>query len=200
MPTHIQCFFLEPSTRAQQMLRRFCWADQGTKCTAPWGYHNAENVLEDIDFPLEGDPTYRGLDGYATLGDPFDRQDPKWPTSCPCGYLFEPTDQWQYDVTRKYRQLPSGDLYTHKDAPVGSIWYADWMTSTHHYNSGPDGHCLVVKTPGGEWVVDGPSSNNQPGWTRTGEPPLVTARPSILFPSSTPIYHGFLTDGWLIEC
>lgn len=63
---------------------------------------------------------------------------------------------------------------------------------------------LVVRTPGGDWHVDGPSKNGG-RWTRSGEPPNVTANPSILQqnPSvycGTREYHGFLRNGVLEEC
>jgi hypothetical protein len=60
---------------------------------------------------------------------------------------------------------------------------------------GPDGRCLVLKTPAGDWVIDGPASGGG-RWERTGVPPLITARPSILIPGQ---YHGWLTAGVLSD-
>lgn len=48
----------------------------------------------------------------------------------------------------------------------------------------------VIGPDGGEWVVDAKSSNGD-GWKVTGEPPLLTCRPSIRLSH----YHGYLTDG-----
>lgn len=64
------------------------------------------------------------------------------------------------------------------------------------------GRCLVVQTPAGEWVVDSPSANEKKPWQRTGEPPFVTASPSILFDGAHGgrAYHGWLRDGQLVEC
>lgn len=50
---------------------------------------------------------------------------------------------------------------------------------------------ICVLCPNGkEWCVDA-KSNNGDGWTVTGDPPLITAAPSILVPG----YHGFLQNG-----
>lgn len=79
-----------------------------------------------------------------------------------------------------YRPLPAGAMWT--DPDLG----------------------LTVRTPGGDWHVDRPSSSGG-RWTRSGDPPRITATPSILFSLDRPTvgqrsYHGFLTDGFLVEC
>lgn len=48
----------------------------------------------------------------------------------------------------------------------------------------------VLCPNGAEWCVDAKSSNGE-GWTVTGQPPTITAAPSILVPG----YHGFLQGG-----
>jgi hypothetical protein len=64
---------------------------------------------------------------------------------------------------------------------------------------GPDGIALaVILPPGGHtetWHPD-TGAKDGPPWTRTGTIPRVTCTPSIL----TNKYHGFLTDGFLVEC
>ncbi len=90
--------------------------------------------------------------------------------------------------------------------PPGAMWFAPWLTNLRdsiHFEALPadvraKGH-LLVKTPGGDWDVDSKSANGT-GWTRTGEPPLVTARPSIGVPWPEMKYHGFLSDGFLVPC
>lgn len=67
---------------------------------------------------------------------------------------------------------------------------------------GPDGHVHTLRTPGGDRVIDAPSPNGSK-WTRTGTPPILTARPSILAGRDSQgnrLYHGFLTDGILESC
>lgn len=78
-------------------------------------------------------------------------------------------------------------------APVGSMWNADWFAETNQ-KPGPDGMWLIVKTPGGDWFIDGPSNNGN-GWTREGTAPNITAHPSI--ETANKKYHGFLTAGKL---
>jgi hypothetical protein len=152
-------------------------------------YHDTDVVLGDIPYPFgtaDCDPTPEEI--------PHD--DPRWPKTCHvCGTPFRDEDNWQHNVHRLYSGAPDGKLYTVRDMPPGSMYDATWWPK-----KGPDGICMhVVLPPAGGladyWNVDGPSSNG-PGWTRTGTIPLVTARPSI----QTPRYHGFLTDGFLMEC
>ena len=90
--------------------------------------------------------------------------------------------------------LDSGEVV--KSAPVGSMWNADWYKDSG-LKPGPDGMWLIIKTPGGDWFVDGPSNNGN-GWTREGAAPNITARPSILTANNQ--YHGWLTNGQLTEC
>jgi hypothetical protein len=87
---------------------------------------------------------------------PLHRSDPRWPKRCVCGYRFKATDEWQTNGELLYRGAPDGKLYTLRDAPVGAAWDASWMTEPWQ---GPDGIALVVKTPGGDWTVDGEASN-----------------------------------------
>lgn len=55
---------------------------------------------------------------------------------------------------------------------------------------------LMICTPDGNWwMVDCLSSNGVSGWTITGEPPNLTAHPSI----GSSDYHGWLKDGVLSD-
>lgn len=90
----------------------------------------------------------------------------------------------------------SGVLYegkngvtTLEDAEPGAMWF---MRGDLH-----------VRLPNGyDWNVDGPTADGD-GWTRAGEPPNVTAKPSIGMPwppeEHEDYYHGWLRDGQLIE-
>lgn len=208
----IVCFFLEGTDLCEVSLRRFVWNDR-SPCTGRMGYHNADVVIGQepahqlIANNLDGDGTRR-----------HDRKDPRWPSHCSCGYEFAATDEWQANRNRLYKRSDTGGLTTIVAAPVGAMWFADWYqrsprTALYH---GPDGHCLVVKTPGGDWIVDGGSSSSRdkPGWTRSGTPPLVVAQPSILIHPTRKRdgsilpdgYHGWLggptgaEPGVLVEC
>jgi len=91
----------------------------------------------------------------------------------------------------KWRRVDTGEVGFLDSFPVGAMFYSDWMDY-----KGPDGKCLSVRTPGGYWMIDGPSTQHPEGnaWTRTGVPPKVTAMPSIIAGN----YHGWLRDGVLM--
>lgn len=184
MGSKIKCFFLEPTEYAERSLRRMSMGE----CPQFGSMHDVSKVIATVSYP------HSDIDGESSLSE--NHTDERWPTFCPCGYVFQKSDEWRVDTSRLYRQ---GDhaalLVTMAKAPVGAMWYGDWYSWR-----GPDGHCLVVRTPGGDWVVDGPSYTNGQrsgaGWARSGEVPNVTASPSIHFVGR---YHAFLRDGVLEE-
>lgn len=202
--SRVQCFFLQPTERVEVSLRRFSYVDKtspptpdkdATACPGKYGYHTASVV---IAHNLHKDAAPKP-------GDQEDRTDPAWPLSCPwCGgrYRFREVDEWQVNVDPLYHRT-DGDpgLVTLQRAPVGAMWDAVWYKDRPSLGRGPgpDGRYLVVRTPGGDWEVDAPSTNG-PGWQRTGDPEVyptkITAQPSIHFPGR---YHGFLRNGWLEE-
>lgn len=181
----IRCFFLELHGSKERNLRRY----GGPGVCPERGYHHAM-VL--IDVVAEDAP-------YV---DDHPHDDPLWPKACACGYVFSDDDHWQVFDERLFVRRDTGEVTTLEKAPVGAMWYADWFENYR----GPDGHCLVVRTPGGDWIVDMPAT--RPGgkpWTRTGTPPDVTAHPSICIGKDPPgdgpwKYHGWLKAGWLEEC
>lgn len=109
------------------------------------------------------------------------------------------------------------------DFPIGAMWLADWYKSEERKSA--DGRQifgwdwdnqfepqLCVKTPGGDWNIDGRASNcTMPDdrlhrcWIRTGTPPNITVGKgghtcaagagSIQCGS----YHGFLRNGELTD-
>jgi hypothetical protein len=185
--TSIECFLLRPSAFAQETLRRFTFSKDYKECPVT-GYHNCSVEIGTQPFELsdlEGD-----------VGKGIEHDDSRWPTKCACGYTFNPNDEWQHRLIRLYwRSDHLAMTCTLQDAPPGAMYYANWYDW-----KGPDGKCLVVVTPAGPWIVDGPSTNNDGSkggtWTRTGELPKVTATPSINIPGK---YHGWLKNGVLID-
>lgn len=183
----IKCFFLKPIDKAQVSLRRYSSSTkdgEDSKCSGPMSYHNASVDIGVID--------WEEADG-GLMSDDWDHEDSRWPTHCGCGYEFTEDDKWQHARHRLHERSDGGEPVTTHKAPVGAMWDAHWLPSNR---TGPDGIALVVRTPDGDWQIDGPSSNGGSGWARSGEIPHVTARPSILMPN----YHGWLTNGVLIEC
>jgi hypothetical protein len=104
-----------------------------------------------------------------------------------------------------------GKIINISDLPPGAMWYADWYS-----RKGPDGHHLIVKTPGGDWHVDGRANNCTRGddnkhycWVRHGVPPLITVDKngdtcgcgaSIGQGPGYRDYHGWLRGGELVPC
>lgn len=179
---NIQCFFLEPTDMARISLRRY----SAGETTCPGGsYHNGERLLGDLQNGLE--PAF----GPAL-----------WPVHCDsCAYEFTAADIRLEQVFKEalYRRSDNSQLTTVRQAPVGAMWYAPWLTgmraSPVHKDQRGNGPHLCLKTPSGDWDIDAPSLNGN-GWDRSGTPPAVTANPSILFTGG---YHGWLREGILTE-
>lgn len=115
--------------------------------------------------------------------------------------IYRAPDGSRYNAGHGPATLESGEEIP--QAPVGAMWDCDWYRGAKHengtqYDRNPDGLILAVRTPGGDWVIDGPSFSDRKEtgmWTRSGTAPNITATPSILMPK----YHGWLRDGYLVE-
>lgn len=193
----VRCFMIEPTDRVARWLRRYLSAETGgARLCEPEGYHNAMVRIDDGPC-IESGPR-RSI---HTEPMEWPADDPRWPARCEaCGYEFHDREVRQLFYQRIYRTpdgrevtIHEGNLPGIEKAPPGAMFYADWFGETEMV--GPDGRSLAVMTPAGVWLID----VKRPGatWTRTGTPPNVTARPSIHFVGR---YHGFLTDGQLVEC
>lgn len=162
------------------------------------------NQVHDVSVEVRRDTgtMEKDTDGDATLST-IALDDPRWPTHCSCGYEFQPSAAKQEFHTRLYRRSDNGELTTIRNAPVGALYDSGVFRDSPEYNRNGAGMCLVLKTPAGEWMIDGPA-NNGPGWTRTGTPPNLVVRPSIGIGSPQRM-HGWLggeqgkgdEPGWL---
>ena len=159
-------------------LRRFTWSGKPNgDCPATGYHHNALVFVEALDRIIGRNEIVREGPGvYAG--------DPRWPVACQaCGYEFADTDEWQVFPQRRFNTQSgcpeAGDLFW--------VPYAgDDERPRHLHGVCPDGWV---------WDADGPASNGG-GWTRTGEPPMITCSPSIM----TPSYHGWLRQGeWSLD-
>lgn len=168
-------FWLEPTNQYQHAMRRYAG---GKACAArPYGMsiHDARvdlQRLEAIEHPSGYDPGDDDDPADTWKSDPIRRDDPRWPSRCACGYEFTADDSWQVNFDGLYEAhggARDGELWTLRDAPVGAMWDASLYRSDGETEGpwiGPDGLCLVVKTPGGDWLVDSEASNcTRTQWT-----------------------------------
>lgn len=181
----IPCFLLTPTGRDARWLRRYRAGAINDCPLGPKCYHDAAVRVED--------------DEEKEWHCDWPHDDPRWPQRCACGYEFQEADNWQLFPLTIYRTPDGREVTLHETpppgietAPPGSMWFSDWCPGPKKH----EGPFLWVMTPGGAWCVDGASSSGGPGWTRTGEPPNVTATPSIHVVGR---YHGWLRDGALVE-
>lgn len=190
---NITCFYLTPIARAEVSLRRYA---SGSKCAGgKFSYHNASNLIGTLDVPMAGSTG-------GVIPTTKQKAELAWPKQCHCGYAFRDDDAWQINTNRLHTCSDGREDTTLQNAGVGAMWDAHWMSGMYR---GPDGLCLILRTPAGDWTIDGKASNSEKGWTRTGTPPHVTARPSIGMGkkghgAGHPYYHGFLTNGVLVAC
>jgi hypothetical protein len=185
----IQCFLIEQTNLCARLLRRF-----GPSC--PNGLHDAHAFLE-----------IAASDTNPPWGNNHPHDDPRWPASYPCGCPVQPSDSRQACWEHIWRDAQGREFIIDMDlpnlpiAPPGAMWRSPWYENIQGWG-GPDGHVYTVRTPGGDWVVDAPPSNGS-RWTRTGTPPILTVTPSILAgrgKNGAWLYHGFLTNGFLVPC
>lgn len=191
----VKCFWIEPTDMFDVELRRYvrgrddCDAGPfvpfvgGMQVTM--GYHNAAVTIERIEVDGRG----HGLRQNGTFPEEF-KTDERWPKACRCGHVFTADDMWQRNEVQLWRRSDNGELVTMTDAPVGAMWNADWYVDHPGMTRNEPGVCIVMKTPAGDWIIDGPASNG-PGWTRRGVPPLLEVTPSIGI-GEPQRFHGWL--------
>lgn len=212
MAEPIRCYLLRDTNCYRKSLRRYrsSWHDgkevPELKCPATAHYHDASAIIvpqyeqvEPQEQPSSGDDE-----------NDVPHTDPRWPVECVCReYRFSEIDVWQINNAPLYQRSDTGELVTLHDALPGAIWNAHWMPDTY---KGPDGRCLVCRTPGGDWMLDSRASNcTRPGephqcWVRHGEPPdlhvdkdgdtCAAGAGSIMVGT----WHGFLHRGYLVQC
>jgi len=217
----IPVFFLEPTDLVRVELRRFTFAAERTCVASEWGCDASVRIQEQA--PREDwieDNLERRI--WRAREEAVGREDPRWPACCDrCGIAFGDESVWQVAPHPLFSGAPDGRLYTIRDAPAGAMWDAVWFEGAPAY-TGPDGIALVVRTPGGEWMVDSEASNctrkgdrSHKCWIRHGDPRdpqgLRTGRPLHVDKAGDTCsagagsivcgtYHGFLHGGFLRTC
>lgn len=150
-------------------------------------------------------------EGPEGAGDLTPEQNERWPTRCECGYTFVDTDERQIFSESLYIRSDTGETVTLADAPAGAMWFAAWMRGFFRPQIGDSP--LIVKTPGGDWMVDAQASNctmaddhNQERhhcWVAHGTPPEITVDKNGVTCAAgagsiqAGTYHGFLRGGYL---
>lgn len=189
MPWNV--ILLTETARASLALRRYA-ANLRAPCPAG-SYHEALTLIGEAPLVIDAEGNW-----HIDVPQP-PPTDPRWPTHCACGYAFTELDTWQLSPSRLYTRQDTGAQLTLHDAEPGMLWEAPWYVDVGWH--GADGRSFVMRLPGnGEWAIDAVSTSGG-RWTRTGEPPAITVRPSILSRGSATRkeYHGFLTDGVLSD-
>ncbi len=112
-----------------------------------------------------------------------------------------------------WKRADTGEEMFLPDAPAGAMWYADWFDNHWNPQLGP-GKVLIVKTPGGDWIVDSQANNctmpddaNQDEhhcWVLHGTPPNITVdKDGVTCKAGAgsigqKTWHGFLERGYLV--
>jgi hypothetical protein len=195
MSRSVECFLIVPTGLVKLQLRRYRGSSDGEKCPGPFGYHNGHADFGKIPAVY----TDRGTLSAFPQDQVPAHDDHRWAQQCDdCTYRFTEQDEWQVFQEHLYHRPGVDEELTLRDPPHGAMWDCTWFPTD---SMGPDGKCLCIMTPGGQWMPDLPSSDGKP-WTRTGTVPKITVRPSILINArgNWPGYHGFLTDGVLVDC
>lgn len=150
----------------------------------------------------------------ATAPDWPPEDDAAWPTHCDyCGEALTPDNSDRSSGSRHiYRRTDTGQEGYISQMPIGACWDAYWYGD--HFWKGPDGRCLIVRTPGGEWVIDSrasnctmPNDNEHRCWVRHGRPEdgtlHVDKNGKTCAAGAGSIqcgkYHGFLHNGALTD-
>lgn len=200
--SNVKCFLIHPTSDTFQYLRRYsfgaCHCNNGN-------YHNAMVAIEDGKVDKDG---IIRLHNDQILKEKYKDQ---WPKHCECGYEFKTDDESQIFKAQKYTD-EAGNLYTLENAPVGAMWFATWYEEIPML-CGTDGKAIIVKTPAGDWHIDGkaskcgsPDDHVHKCWCRHGEAPNLTVDKNGVTctagAGSIQIheYHGFLTNGELTCC
>lgn len=211
----IRCFLIERTQFIERKLRRYAPGGAGVLLcpNGPYrSFHNAERLLDVI-------PDH----GESERADKVTNSSLDWPVKCDyCDYQFTDADEFQVYTSHLYEGIdPQGVKVTTtlREAPVGAMWDAHWMSASW---KGNDGKSIVVMIPGRhDWCIDAIASNckkrddrDHRCWIRHGTPPNLTVdkRAGVDGASAattcdagagsiqTSEWHGYLRDGELVQC
>lgn len=211
----IECFLIAPGDHARVWLRRYPNRELvENECPLPdgHGYHNAMVPLADAPSRINEDSIF-DVDAPEVADD-----DPRWPTTCGCGYVFTENDHRQVHTETVWVAGDGREMIL-RDAPAGAMFDAIWMRGYGSVNgNGPAWTCVL---PGGStdgrsrvWHMGFEATNctrkgeDHDCWCVHGEAPVLTVdkqpepgRSTCQAGAgsiATQDWHGFLRDGFLV--
>lgn len=168
----IPVFFLERVTNLYEYsLRRFTYSKEVVCPQQSWGHEASSGPLwKGPASDCQHTSTSELGEIQAVTGDHWPHDDARWPKTCTkCGYTFVDTDQWQFRSEPVYRKHGTEELLTLWSAPVGAMWFADWMNYRRQLS--PDGHILCVRLPGNhDWMPESRARNCDSPCVHCGKP------------------------------
>jgi hypothetical protein len=178
------------------------------QCVGGFGFHRSERIVR--RFHLDLDDQYPKE--WVSLKD---KQHMATPYCTRCGnhtFSDKVLSQSTGSKGRVWLREDTGERADNLNAfGPGAMYLATWYPESYWKNGEAPLH---VRTPGGDWNIDGRASNcTMPDddvhacWPRQGTVPHVTVSKSFGNTCSAgggsiaqPEYHGFLREGFLIKC
>ncbi len=207
-----KCFVIEPTGKYRLYLRRYTHGNG--PCPKHGNYHQAFTLIEDnVSYEDPRFPEDAKYEGKVCIGDYWPHGDPRWPTHCDCGQSLDGPGEWQLFPKELYQRQdqPESTPITLDEAQPGALWRQPWLEDNEAYR-GVDGHSWMCRTPGGDWMIDGPANNctmkgdtKHKCWCRHGTAPEFHVDKSGITCAAgagsivAGNYHGFLHNGWLTE-
>jgi rubredoxin len=107
-------FISKPLEKYMREIRRY--ADGKCPCPPGMGYHDA-TVFIDYVSSDGGFKEFEGSKGFCS------KDDPRWSQKCTaCGYVFKPTDHWQWRTTQMLQNPETGEEFPYDcSTPVRSV-------------------------------------------------------------------------------
>jgi hypothetical protein len=202
-------FFLSDTSMVRRYLRRYS-TRRTEKACACGSYCDAMNCIGDFMLPADANGRMPVVRAVQSPSDYVGNEN--WPTFAPCGYMFDPEDEWQVFERLLYLR-PDNSLVTWEDALPGAVRNCWWMPKGRRDD---EGRFLEVKLPTGHtWNPQARASNcTMPDdhthrcWVQHGRPEdgtlhvdkvgltCAAGAGSIVVPG----WHGFLHNGELRSC